>query len=95
MADMFKAMSRDGGKGLARMAAMMGGPGGAGLMGGGAGGGLPPGLSLPPGAGLPGGVDLEQLKALGGGKAPGLGGPLGGLSGGLPGLGGFPGFKKK
>ena len=95
MADMFKAMSRDGGKGLARMAAMMGGPGGAGPMGGGAGGGLPPGLSLPPGAGLPGGVDLEQLKALGGGKAPGLGGPLGGLSGGLPGLGGFPGFKKK
>jgi signal recognition particle subunit SRP54 len=84
MADAFKMMSKDGGKGFARMASMLGGPGG---MGGGMGGG-------------PGGLDLSKLKAMGGGKMPtpeqieeaaaklpGLGGP-GGLK--LPGLGGLP-----
>jgi signal recognition particle subunit SRP54 len=89
MADMFKMMSRDGGKGMAKMAAMMGGmpgmPGGGGGMGGG-GGALPPGMGLPPGMSGP---DLDKLKALGAGKPPAAGG------GGLPGLGGFPGFKKK
>ena len=90
MADMFKMMSRDGGKGMAKMAAMMGGmpgmPGGGGGGMGGAGGALPPGMGLPPGLGGP---DLDKLKALGAGKPPASGG------GGLPGLGGFPGFKKK
>ena len=92
MADMFKMMSRDGGKGMAKMAAMMGGmpgmpPGGLGGGGGGMGGGaLPPGMGLPPGMSGP---DLDKLKALGAGKPPASGG------GGLPGLGGFPGFKKK
>ena len=89
MADTFKSMSRDGGKGMARMAQMMG-------MGG-PGGGMP-GMG---GAGAPGGMpDMEQLKALTGGKMPSMeelqklaGGP-----GGLPGLGnlppGFNPFKK-
>ncbi len=92
MADMFKMMSRDGGKGMARMAAMMGGmpgmPGGG--MGGPGGGALPPGMGLPPELtrGLSG-PDLDKLKTLGAGKPPASGG------GGLPGLGGFPGFKKK
>ena len=90
MADMFKMMSRDGGKGMAKMAAMMGGmpgmPGGGGGGMGGAGGALPPGMGLPPGLSGP---DLDKLKALGAGKPPASGG------GGLPGLGGFPGFKKK
>ena len=87
MADMFKAMSRDGGKGLARMAAQMGGglPGQAGPLSGPALGA--PGLSPTSGSAL-GGVDLDRLKALGGGKPPAP-------TGGLPGLGGFPGFKKK
>ena len=87
MADMFKMMSKGGGKGMAQMAAMMGAgmPGMGGAGGGGAPQGLPPGMGLPPGLGGP---DLEKLKALGGGKPP--------AGGGLPGLGGgFPGFKKK
>jgi signal recognition particle subunit SRP54 len=79
MADVFKSMSRDGGKGLARMAQAMGGAGGMDMarlkaLGGGR---LPeqaPGGGLP---GLPGG----QPPSL-----PGLGGP-----GGLP---GFNPFKK-
>jgi signal recognition particle subunit SRP54 len=84
MADAFKAMSRDGGKSMARMAQMMGGgmPG----MGGGA----------PGGGQMPSQEDLakmmDQLKGPGG--APGLGGglpKLPGLGGGLP--PGFP-FKK-
>jgi signal recognition particle subunit SRP54 len=84
MADAFKAMSRDGGKSMARMAQMMGGgvPG----MGGGA----------PGGGQMPSQEDLakmmDQLKGSGG--APGLGGglpKLPGLGGGLP--PGFP-FKK-
>ena len=103
MADTFKAMSRDGGKSLAKMAAMMGGgmpgmPGGMGGggmpnlpgMGGGAGGG--PGGG--PGGGMP---DLEALKALGGGKMPDLSelSKLAGRPGGLPGFPpGFNPFKK-
>ena len=73
MADAFKAMSRDGGKGFAQMAKMMGG---------GPGGGMPGGLP----AGL-GGPDLSKLQNMGGGasgglpKLPGLGG-----GGGFPGL---------
>ena len=88
MADAFKAMSRDGGKGMARMAQMMG-------MGGMGGGGMPPGVTPPAGmggamggsGGLPGfgGPDLARLKALGGGRLPDI--PPGGLPG-LPGLGG-------
>ena len=74
MSDAFKMMSRQGGKGFARMAGMlgMGAPGGG--MGG---GGMPAGMPQPTEA------DLERLKALGAGKLPGLGG-----GGGLPGLGG-------
>jgi signal recognition particle subunit SRP54 len=87
MADMVKAMSKGGGKGMGgMMAAMkaMGGPGGmpGGAMGG-MGGGMPGGM---------GGPDLERLKALGGGKLPGLGG--GAAPPGMPGLPNFP-FKKK
>lgn len=89
MADMFKSMSKDGGKSMGRMAQMMGlgGPGGGG-QGGMGGGGVPaaPGF---------GGPDLARLKALGGGKLPALDPPSGG---GLPGLGGppgLPGFKRK
>ena len=88
MSDAFKSMARDGGKGFARMAQMMGGmPGmGGGGLGGmfGGGGGMP---KMPPG--MPdlsnmSQADLEKLKAqLGGGKLPG----------GLGGLSGFP-FKK-
>ncbi|MDB5452889.1 MAG: signal recognition particle protein, partial [Caulobacteraceae bacterium] len=87
MSDAFKMMARDGGKGFARMAQMMGGmPGMGGLGGamGGGGGGMP---QMPPG-GL-GGIsppDLEKLKAQLGGA--------GKLPGGLPGLSGFP-FGKK
>jgi signal recognition particle subunit SRP54 len=96
MADMFKAMSRGGGRGLAQMAAAMGAMGGGGMggMGGAGAPGLPPGLKPPPGLGAaPGGIDLERLKALGSGKLPGVGGPQ--APGAPPGLGGFPGFKKK
>jgi signal recognition particle subunit SRP54 len=90
MSDAFKMMARDGGKGFARMAQMMGGMPGMGGGGMGAGGGMP---QLPGGGGgMPAGLgdalknmtpaDLEKLKAqLGGGK-------------GLPGLSGFP-FGKK
>ena len=93
MADVVKAMSRGGGKGMAGMMAAMG-------MGGG-GGGLPPGITPPGGGigkmggalgGLGGGMggmpDLDKLRALGGGKLPGMGGP-----GGMPSVGaGFPGL---
>ena len=78
MSDAFKMMSRDGGKGFAKMAGMMG----MGMPGGGA--AMPPPGAMPPLSG----PDLERLKALGGGKPPGglpgLGG--GGLPRGLPGL---------
>ncbi len=82
MADAFKAMSRDGGKSMAKMAAMMG-------MGGGPGGG---GMRASMGAGGP---DLARLKALGGGKltAPSQPGGLPGLGGGGAPL--LPGFRKK
>jgi signal recognition particle subunit SRP54 len=79
MSDTFKAMSRDGGKSMARMAQMMGG-----------GGGMPPGFTPPGGmmgGGGGGGLDLSRLRALGGGRpsdAPA----------GLPGLPGL-GPKKK
>ena len=89
MADAFKAMSKDGGKGFARMAGMMGGGGAGGMdrlksLGGGK-------LALP---------DHNQLEELGkmaggGGKLPGLGDgapKLPGLGGGLP--PGFNPFKK-
>jgi signal recognition particle subunit SRP54 len=87
MADAFKMMSRDGGKGFARMAGMMGGGGGADRLkslGGGK-------LAMP---------DQNQLEELGkmaggGGKLPGLGDglpKLPGLGGGLP--PGFNPFKK-
>jgi signal recognition particle subunit SRP54 len=68
MADAFKAMSRDGGKSMARMAQMMGG--------------MPPGMTPPAGmmGGPTQGIDLNRLRALGGGGAP---------PGGLPGLPGF------
>jgi signal recognition particle subunit SRP54 len=81
MSDAFKMMSRNGGKGLANMARMMG-------------------------AGGPGGMspDMARLKAMGGGKLPGMdpnappppGMPgLPGLGGPPSGLGGLPGFKPK
>ena len=86
MADAFKAMSKDGGKGFARMAGMMGGGGQDRLksLGGGR-------LAAP---------DQNQLEELGkmaagGGKLPGLGDglpKLPGLGGGLP--PGFNPFKK-
>ncbi|MGZ5986816.1 MAG: signal recognition particle protein, partial [Caulobacteraceae bacterium] len=84
MADAFKAMSRDGGKSMARMAQMMGGMPGMG------GGGGVPGM---PGGKMPSQEELakmmDQLKGQGGGM-PGLGGgPK------LPGLGGLPGFPFK
>ena len=80
MADAFKMMSRDGGKGFARMAGMLGGGAGAGdlaklkALGG---GGKPPSAE-----------ELEQLAS----KLQGPGGLGGGLK--LPGLGGGlpPGF---
>ena len=89
MADAFKMMSRDGGKGMARMASMLGGPGGAGGMdrlkslGGG---------KLP----TPDASQLEELGKMAGGlNLPGLGG---GSPPNLPGLGnlppGFNPFKK-
>ncbi len=86
MADAFKAMSKGGGKSMARMAQMMG-------MGGAAGGGLPPGITPPGGfmGGGAGGPNLDMLKALGGGKPPTMPG--------LPGSAGPAGladlFKKK
>ena len=93
MADMFKSMSKGGGRQMQAMAQALG-------MGGG--GGMLPGMG-----GMGGGPDLNRLKALGAGKPPGSGpgapdlsqlGQLGaGLDlsklGGLPGLPGFP--KKK
>jgi len=78
MADAFKSMSKDGGKGFARMAGMMGG-GGAGGM---------DRLKALGGGKLPSSDQMNDLT----GKLPGLGGPAGAPS--LPGLGGGlpPGF---
>jgi signal recognition particle subunit SRP54 len=78
MADVFKAMSRDGGKGLARMAQAMGGPDAARLKA--LGGGKPTDAGQSPG-GLPG------LSGAGPNPLPGLGGTP-------PGLPGFNPFKK-
>jgi len=84
MADMFKSMSKDGGKGLARMAGMLGGGDMARLKS--LGGGKMPAVdpNATEGQGLSG---LPGLPGLGGG-----GNPLSGL-GGLP--PGFNPFKKK
>ncbi|MDO8802014.1 signal recognition particle protein [Phenylobacterium sp.] len=90
MADAFKMMSKDGGKGFARMAGMMGGGGGA--------GGMDRLKSL--GGGKLATPDQNQLEELGkmaagGGKLPGLGDglpKLPGLGGGMP--PGFNPFKK-
>jgi signal recognition particle subunit SRP54 len=87
MADVFKAMSRDGGKNLARMAQQMGGMMGMGpdmarlrAMGGGK---LPTDMAA---------GQSSQLPGLGGVPANPSGLP--GLPGQLPGLGGFNPFKK-
>ena len=107
MADAFKMMSRGGGKNMAAMAQALG-------MGGGAGAGMPKGFTPPGGmmgalkgsplGGPGGGVNMDMLKALGGGKLPegaasdgepppGLADMMKGLGGGLPGgLGGLPGL---
>jgi signal recognition particle subunit SRP54 len=72
MADAFKAMSRDGGKSMARMAQMMGG--------------MPPGMTPPAGmvgGGNTQGIDLARLRSLGGGQPSQ---PPAGLPG-LPGFG--------
>jgi signal recognition particle subunit SRP54 len=73
MADAFKAMSRDGGKGFAQMAKMMGGA---------PGGGAPPGMGGPGG---PGGGQMPDLSKLQGLSGLGGGSPFGGLPK-LPGL---------
>jgi len=79
MADAFKMMSRDGGKGFARMAGMMGGGGGMDRLKALGGGKLPP-------------PDTKQLEELG--KLANQPGGLAGLGGPgapkLPGLGGLP-----
>jgi signal recognition particle subunit SRP54 len=81
MQDAFKMMSKNGGKGFARMAQMFGGPGGMG------GGGQMPNI---PGVSQADMEKAQQMLAENGGKIPGLGG------GGLPGLGGgLPGFPFK
>jgi len=96
MADAFKAMSRDGGKNMARMASALG-------MGGGGMQGMPRGVTPPGGmmnalkgsplAGGPGGgVNMDMLKALGGGKLPEAGDETPPSPGGFPGLGGLPGL---
>ena len=109
MADAFKMMSRGGGKNMAAMAQALG------MGGGGAGSGMPKGFTPPGGmmggmkgsslgGGPGGGVNMDMLKALGGGKLPeglgeetempaGLADMMKGLGGGLPGgLGGLPGL---
>jgi signal recognition particle subunit SRP54 len=87
MQDAFKFMAKDGGKGFARMAGMMGGGGMDRLKALGGGRGPEPGPGGQPG-GLPGG-----LPGLGGGPAPNPN-SLPGLGGNPPGLGGFNPFKK-
>jgi len=79
MSDAFKMMSRDGGKGFARMAGALG----FGAPGGGMGGGMR--------GPAPSAAELEQAKAMlgKGGGLPGLGGPS------LPGLPGLPFGKPK
>jgi signal recognition particle subunit SRP54 len=80
MADVFKAMSKDGGKSMMKMAQAMGmAPGGAGGMD----------LSKMGGGKTPNPADMsaEQISDIAS-KLPGLGGGPGGLK--LPGLGGLP-----
>jgi signal recognition particle subunit SRP54 len=87
MADVFKSMSRDGGKSFARMAQSMGG--GMGGPGGFGGGDMARLKAM-------GGGKLPQDSGAAG-QLPGLGGPantLPGLPGQMPGLGGFNPFKK-
>ena len=71
MQDAFKAMSRDGGKGFARMAGMFGAAGGPAGVGGLPGMGAPPPSGAYPSSppGLPG---LPNLPGLGGGLPPGF-----------------------
>ena len=111
MADAFKMMSRGGGKNMAAMAQALG------MGGGGPGSGMPKGFTPPGGmmggmkgsplgGGPGGGVNMEMLRALGGGKLPeglgeetempaGLSDMMKGLGGGLPGgLGGLPGLSR-
>jgi signal recognition particle subunit SRP54 len=83
MSDAFKMMSKNGGKGFAQMASMLGG-------------GAPGGMDMAKLKAMGGGKaptpeQLEQAlgKLPGGGKLPSLGGPGGPK---LPGLGGLPGF---
>jgi signal recognition particle subunit SRP54 len=83
MADAFKMMSKNGGKGFAQMAGMMGGGGMDRLKAMGGGKAAPP-TEGAPGAGMPG------MPGLGGGGLPNLGSGLPGLPGKLPGLGGLP-----
>jgi signal recognition particle subunit SRP54 len=78
MADAFKMMSRDGGKGFAKMASMLGGPGGAG-------GADLARLKALGGGKMPTPEQIEEVAS----KLPGLGGPGAPK---LPGLGGLPGF---
>jgi len=88
MADMFKSMSRDGGRGMARFAQAMGGMGGGDMarlkaLGGGR-------LPQPDASQLP-----RQLSGLGGGPLNSPGSSPAQLPGQLPGLGGgFNPFKK-
>jgi signal recognition particle subunit SRP54 len=82
MQDAFKFMSKDGGKGFAKMAKMMGG-------------GMPGGGALPPGVNP---QDLERAKEMmsrPGGLAGLGGGAPNPPASGLPGLGGFPFNKPK
>jgi len=87
MADAFKMMSRDGGKGFARMAQMLGGPGGG--MGGPGGADLARLKAMGAPGKAPSPEEIEQIASK-------LGGPGGlklpGLGGGLP--PGFNPFKK-
>jgi signal recognition particle subunit SRP54 len=78
MADAFKAMSKNGGKGFAQMAGMLGGGGGADMAR----------LAKLGGGKMPTQEQLEERAA----KLPGLGGGPGGASVApkLPGLGGLP-----
>jgi len=90
MADVFKSMSRDGGKSLARIAQAMGGMGGAGGMDmarlKALGGGRLPEGQAPAGGGLPGLPGAQPNSLPGPNSFPGLGGPGG--------LAGFNPFKK-
>jgi signal recognition particle subunit SRP54 len=74
MQDAFKMMSRDGGKGFARMAGMFGAAGGPAGVGGLPGMGAAPPSGLPGGNGpsLPGLPGLPNLPGLGGGLPPGF-----------------------